>query len=100
MVAWVAIIEPMDDATPWVYTMTAVVPPGSILAVGAALTLTARAFLRCFELAEAGINKNLGRLSKPLRAKPEPQPRGAKIHGNRPSIKRKQQPVSLPLLID
>jgi L-lactate dehydrogenase complex protein LldF len=22
--------------------------------------------------------------SKPLRAKPEPQPRGAKIHGNRP----------------
>jgi len=23
-------------------------------------------------------------VSKPLRAKPEPQPRGAKVHGNRP----------------
>ena len=60
MVAWVAIIEPMDDATPWVYTMTAVVPPGSILAVGAALTLTARAFLRCLSLLRLEINKNLG----------------------------------------
>jgi hypothetical protein len=46
MVAWVAIIEPMDEAVPWVYAMTAVVPPLSLLVVGAALTWTARALLR------------------------------------------------------
>ena len=46
MVAWVAIIEPMDEAVPWVYAMTAVVPPVSLLVVGAALTWTARALLR------------------------------------------------------
>ena len=46
MVAWVAVIEPMDEAVPWVYAMTAVVPPASLLVVGAALTWTARALLR------------------------------------------------------
>src|SRR5262245_34928814 len=47
MVVWAAIIEPMDRAAPWVYPMTAVVPPASLLVVGAALTWTARALLRC-----------------------------------------------------
>ena len=47
VVVWVAIIEPMDHAAPWVYPMTAVVPPASLLVVGAALTWTARALLRC-----------------------------------------------------
>ena len=46
MVAWVAIMEPIDESVPWVYAMTAVVPPGSLLLVGAALTRTARAFQR------------------------------------------------------
>ena len=46
MVVWVAIIEPMDEAVPWVYGMTAVVPPASLLVVGAALTWTVRALLR------------------------------------------------------
>jgi hypothetical protein len=44
MVAWVAIVEPVDESVPWVYAMTAVVPPGSLLVFGAALTWTARAF--------------------------------------------------------
>jgi hypothetical protein len=47
MVVWVAIIEPMDEASPWVYAMTAVVPPASLLVVGAALTWTVRVLLRC-----------------------------------------------------
>jgi hypothetical protein len=46
MVAWVAIMEPLDESVPWVYAMTALVPPGSLLAVGAALIWTARAFHR------------------------------------------------------
>jgi hypothetical protein len=46
IVAWVAMIEPMDDAVPWVYAMTALVPPGTVLAVGAMLVWTARAFHR------------------------------------------------------
>ena len=46
IVAWVAIVEPMDDPVPWVYAMTAIVPPGSLLAVGAALIWTGRAFHR------------------------------------------------------
>jgi hypothetical protein len=56
MVAWVAMIEPMDEALPWVYAMTAVVPPLSLLAVGAALTWTAGTLLRYLSLlrAEAG----------------------------------------------
>ena len=45
-VAWVATVEPIDGSGPWVYTMTAVVPPGMLLAVGAALSWTARAFQR------------------------------------------------------
>jgi hypothetical protein len=47
IVVWVAIIEPMDEAAPWVYAMTAVVPPTSLLVVGAVLTWTVRALLRC-----------------------------------------------------
>jgi hypothetical protein len=46
MVAWVAIMEPMDESVPWVYAMTAVVPLGSLLLVGAVLTGAARAFQR------------------------------------------------------
>ena len=46
IVAWVAMMEPLDDSVPWVYAMTALVPPGSLLAVGAALVWTARAFHR------------------------------------------------------
>jgi hypothetical protein len=46
MVAWAAIMEPIDESVPWVYAMTAVVPPGSLLLVGVALTRTARAFQR------------------------------------------------------
>jgi len=44
MVAWVAIVEPIDESSPWpAYAMTALVPPGALLAVGAALSWTARA---------------------------------------------------------
>ena len=50
MVAWVAIIEPMDEAAPWAYAMTAIVPPTSLLIVGAALIWMIRAFLRCLSL--------------------------------------------------
>ena len=60
MVVWVAIIEPMDEAAPWVYAVTAVVPPASLLVVGAALTWTVRALLRCLSpYFEAGITQNL-----------------------------------------
>lgn len=47
MVAWVAIIEPMDDAAPWAYATTALVPPASLLVIGVALTWTIRAALWC-----------------------------------------------------
>ena len=46
IVGWVAIMEPIDDSVPWVYAMTAIVPPGSLLAVGAALLWMAQAFHR------------------------------------------------------
>jgi hypothetical protein len=46
MVAWAAIVEPMDEAAPWAYAMTAVVPPVSLLVVGAALSWTVRAIFR------------------------------------------------------
>jgi hypothetical protein len=46
MVAWVAIIEPMEDAAPWAYAMTALVPPVSLLAFGATLTWTTRTLFR------------------------------------------------------
>ncbi len=46
MVAWVAIIEPTNDAAPWAYAMTALVPPVSLLVLGAALTWTTRALFR------------------------------------------------------
>jgi hypothetical protein len=38
MVAWVAIVEPTDDAAPRPYAMTAVVPLASLLVIGVALT--------------------------------------------------------------
>jgi hypothetical protein len=38
MVAWVAIVEPTDDAAPRAYAMTAVVPLASLLVIGVALT--------------------------------------------------------------
>lgn len=44
IVAWVAVIEPVGDSMPWVYAMTAVVPPGTVLAFGAALIWMVRAF--------------------------------------------------------
>jgi hypothetical protein len=47
MVAWAAIVEPIDESGPWAaYAMTALVPPGAVLAVGAALSWTARALQR------------------------------------------------------
>jgi hypothetical protein len=46
MVAWVAIVEPMNDAALWAYAMTALVPPVSLLVFGAALTWTTRALFR------------------------------------------------------
>ena len=46
IVAWVAITEPIDGSVPWVYAMTAIVPPGSLLAFGAVLIWMARAFHR------------------------------------------------------
>ena len=45
-VAWVATVEPIDSSWPWVYVMTAVVPPGILLAAGAVLSWTARTFQR------------------------------------------------------
>jgi bacteriorhodopsin len=45
-VTWVAFVESIEPSTHWVYAMTAVVPPGSVLAIGAALSWTARAFRR------------------------------------------------------
>jgi hypothetical protein len=46
VVAWVAIME-MDESVPLAaYAMTALVPPGCLLAVGAALSWTTRAFQR------------------------------------------------------
>ena len=46
MVAWVAVVEPLNESVPWAYAMTAVVPPGSLLAVGVALIWTAGALRR------------------------------------------------------
>lgn len=46
IVVWVAITEPIDGSVPWVYAMTAIVPPGSLLAFGAVLIWMARAFHR------------------------------------------------------
>ena len=47
IVAWVAIIEPMDEGAPWVYAMTAAAPPVNLFIVGTALTWTVRVLLRC-----------------------------------------------------
>jgi hypothetical protein len=47
IVTWVAIIEPMDEAAPWVYAMTAAAPPVSLFVVGAVLTWAVRLLLRC-----------------------------------------------------
>ena len=44
IVAWVAMMEPMDGSVPWIYAMTAVVPPGSLLATGAVLIWAGRTF--------------------------------------------------------
>ncbi len=52
IVAWVAIMEPIDGSVPWVYAMTAIVPPGSLLALGAVLIWMARAFHRYISPAE------------------------------------------------
>jgi hypothetical protein len=48
IVVWVAAMEPLDDSVPWAYAMTAIVPPASLLAVGAVLVWTARAFHSAF----------------------------------------------------
>ena len=45
-VTWVVIMESLEPSTAWAYTMAAVVPPGILLAVGAALSWMARAFRR------------------------------------------------------
>jgi hypothetical protein len=46
IVAWVAVMEPVGDSMPWVYAMTAIVPPGTLLAFGATLIWMVRAFHR------------------------------------------------------
>jgi hypothetical protein len=47
MVAWVAIMEPIDQSAPWAYVMTAVAPPVSLFAIGAVSIWAAKAFFRC-----------------------------------------------------
>ena len=46
IVAWVATVEPIDGSGLRVYAMTAVVPPGMLLAAGAVLSWTARTVQR------------------------------------------------------
>ena len=46
IVTWVATVEPLDSSGPWVYAMTAVVPPGMLLAAGAVLSWAAHTFQR------------------------------------------------------